>query len=125
GNIDVENLKSLSAHELNEILEYWPKVNELPEEIQTNTIYRLSLNQETYANQATETFTSATSTSITTPPVLQPVTTTTSAPTTQTANDLYKEMKDKFVKQHLDDVFNLFLCATKKQFNDKYMIKKQ
>ncbi|CAF1227020.1 unnamed protein product, partial [Didymodactylos carnosus] len=47
GNIDVKNLKSLSVDELNEILEYWPKLDELPEEIQTNTIYRLYLNQET------------------------------------------------------------------------------
>ncbi|CAF0978654.1 unnamed protein product [Didymodactylos carnosus] len=255
GNIDVKNLKSLSVDELNEILKYWPKLDELPEEIQTNTIYRLYLNQETcvshyrqrvldnnrlshdellnvliltrelsdfikifnvaprlnlvlmhdatyelfgyllvktasvvplyynttfdigdyylliltyantlfvekpiiplavllhetkeqechdeliktlhkykqietkcvlitkdmkkwlrtnfnilhrgIANQATETSTSATTTSITTLLVSQSVTTTTSAPTNKTANDLYKEAKDKFVKQRLDDV---------------------
>ncbi|CAF1593856.1 unnamed protein product, partial [Didymodactylos carnosus] len=45
--INIQDIKRLSIKELNEILEHSPKLDELPEEIQSNEIYRLYLNQDT------------------------------------------------------------------------------
>ncbi|CAF1560154.1 unnamed protein product, partial [Didymodactylos carnosus] len=78
-------------------------------------------------NQSKSQTTTTTNVGLTAMSPLSPITATTSSTMSpnESQNNFYKTYKTEFIRQHLDDVYNLLRCGSKAEFLDQYREKKQ